>query len=352
MFYRFTFVSPEMKKIIVTGGAGYIGSHTVVELAKAGYQPVIVDDLRNSQRSVFKGIERILGDSPSFHEVDVADENALDRIFTLEGPVHGVIHFAALKSVPESVNEPLKYYQNNLSSTLSLLRVMQRNAVNAIVFSSSCTVYGVSPSPVLETAPDRNAESPYGWTKVIGEQMLRDAHAADPSLGITILRYFNPIGAHSSGHIGELPIGVPNNLVPFVTQTAAGVRKSLTVFGDDYDTPDGTCVRDFIHVVDLAQAHVRSIKWMEEKTEPACETFNIGTGNGVSIMELVKRFEAVNGLKLNYKLGPRRTGDIAKIWADTARSKEILGWQAEKTLDEALRDAWNWECKLRDLSEV
>ncbi len=347
------FALPTMKKVIVTGGAGYIGSHTVVELAKAGYHPVIVDDLRNSQRSVLAGIANILGETPVFHEADVADENALDRIFTLEGPVHGVIHFAALKAVPESMAEPLRYYHNNLSSTFSLLRVMQRNGVDALVFSSSCTVYGTTDVlPVVESAPDRNAESPYGWTKVMCEQILKDAQAADESLKLTLLRYFNPIGAHPTGHIGELPLGVPNNLVPFITQTAAGIRKSLTVYGDDYNTPDGTCVRDYIHVLDLAKAHVRSLDWMARKEASCCEVFNIGTGTGVSVKEIVDSFERVNELKLPHTIGNRRVGDVEQIWADSSKAAEVLGWRAERSLDESLRDAWNWECKLRNLAEA
>jgi UDP-glucose 4-epimerase len=342
-----------MKKVIVTGGAGYIGSHTVVELAKSGFEAVILDDLRNSNRSVLKGIENILGDSPRFHEVDIADENALDRIFTLEGPIFGVIHFAALKAVAESVAEPLKYYDNNLSSTFSLLRVMQRNAVKSIVFSSSCTVYGeTSELPVDESAPDRQAESPYGWTKVMCEQILKDAHLADPTLQVVLLRYFNPIGAHPTGHIGELPTGVPSNLVPFVTQTAAGLRKSLTIHGNDYNTVDGTCVRDFIHVVDLAKAHVKALNWMVTQKYPVCEAFNIGTGEGASVKQVVDTFQEVNGVEVPHHFGPRRPGDIEQIWANVDKSKQVLGWQTEKSLKEALRDAWLWECRLRKTEQV
>ena len=339
-----------MKKVIVTGGAGYIGSHTVVELAKKGFEPVILDDLRNSNRSVLKGIEGILGELPRFHEIDVADENALDRVFTLEGPVFGVIHFAALKSVGDSVAEPLRYYDNNLSSTFSLLKVMRRNAVRSIVFSSSCTVYGVNETlPVAESAPDRQATSPYGWTKVMCEQILRDAHMADPTLKVVLLRYFNPIGAHPTAMIGELPIGVPTNLVPFVTQTAVGTRKELTIHGSDYNTPDGTCIRDYIHVVDLAKAHVRALDWMVEKDDAVCEAFNIGTGEGVSVKQLVEAFQRVNSVEVPHHYGPRRPGDIEQIWASVDKSREVLGWHTEKTLDEALRDAWLWECRLRDL---
>ena len=337
-----------MKKVLVTGGAGFIGSHTCVELAEAGFEPVIVDDLRNSEERAIEGIARIVGRKPQVHRIDCCDEGAMLRMFRTEGPIHGAVHFAADKAVGESVAEPLKYYHNNIGSLALLLRLMKVHNVNRIVFSSSCTVYGQPEQlPVTETAPDRNAMSPYGFTKVVCEQMLRDTTASDKALKAVLLRYFNPVGAHPSAHIGELPLGVPNNLVPFVTQTAAGLRKQLTVFGDDYDTPDGSCIRDYIHVVDLAKAHVRALQWME-KSEPTCEVFNIGTGNGNSVLEVISAFTAETGAPLPFVIGPRRAGDTTAVYADTARSREVLGWKPTLTLRDALRDAWRWQNALSD----
>lgn len=336
-----------MKKVIVTGGAGFIGSHTCVELAAAGFAPVLVDDLRNSEERAIQGIAAITGRQPAVHRIDCCDEAAFDAVFQQEGPVHGVIHFAAYKAVGESVQEPLKYYHNNIGSLVVLLRLMAKHGVGRLVFSSSCTVYGQPDQlPVTESAPDRNASSPYGFTKVACEQLVRDTCASDRSLRAVLLRYFNPIGAHPSAHIGELPLGVPNNLVPFVTQTAAGLRKQLTVFGDDYATPDGSCIRDYIHVVDLACAHVRSLAWMDEREAPLCEVFNIGTGQGHSVLEVVRTFMQVTGAALPYVIGPRRAGDTTSVYADTTRCREVLGWQAELSLSDALRDAWRWQRSL------
>ena len=334
-------------KVIVTGGAGFIGSHTVVELIAAGYEPVIVDDLRNSEERVLDGLERILGRKPTFHRIDCTDEQAMRTVLHAEGGVHGVIHFAAYKAVGESVEKPLMYYRNNVGSLAVLLSLMQEFAVPHLVFSSSCTVYGQPASlPVAEGAPDRNASSPYGYTKVVCEQLVRDQCAADPSLKAVLLRYFNPIGAHASGHIGELPRGVPSNLVPFVTQTAAGLRDKLRINGNDYSTPDGTCVRDYIHVVDLARAHVRAIAWLEARTNPTCEVFNLGTGKGNSVLEVINTFAEVNGVKVPHEIGPRRAGDVEAVFADTTKSREVLGWTCEHDLRDALRDAWNWQRQL------
>jgi UDP-glucose 4-epimerase len=333
-----------MKKVIVTGGAGFIGSHTCVELVAAGYEPVIVDDLRNSQERALEGIAKILGRMPVVHRVDAGDPIALERVFKEAGQVFGAIHFAADKAVGESVQQPLKYYRNNIGSLVTLLERMEVHGTSRIVFSSSCTVYG-QPAilPVTEEAPDQDATSPYGYTKVVCERVLRDASVADGSLKIVLLRYFNPIGAHPSGHIGELPLGIPNNLVPFVTQTAAGIREKLTVFGSDYPTPDGSCIRDYIHVVDLARAHVRALEWMEERKAPLCEVFNIGTGKGNSVLEVLRTFESVNGVPVPHVIGPRRTGDTTSVYADTTRSREVLGWSPKFTLADGLRDAWRWQ---------
>jgi len=336
-----------MKKVIVTGGAGFIGSHAVVELMAAGLEPVLVDDLRNSDERVLQGIAAIMGGTPAIYRVDCADAAALDEVFRAEGPVHGVIHFAADKAVGESVHDPLKYYRNNIGSLVTVLDVMRAHGVRRLVFSSSCTVYG-QPShlPVNETAPDTMANSPYGYTKVVCERLLRDVCTADPAMKVVMLRYFNPIGAHPSGHIGELPLGVPNNLVPFVAQTAAGLRKELTVHGADYATADGSCVRDYIHVVDLAKAHLRALEWAEGQEAPLCEVFNIGTGQGHSVLEVVHTFEEVNGVPVPHRIGPRRPGDVEAVYADTTRSRTVLGWTAELGLRDALRDAWTWQQRL------
>ncbi|MFZ1686062.1 MAG: UDP-glucose 4-epimerase GalE [Flavobacteriales bacterium] len=332
-----------MKKVIVTGGAGFIGSHTVVELAAAGYDPVIVDDLRNSHERALSGIEAIIGRAPVTHRIDCGNASALHRVFA-DGDVHGVIHFAADKSVPESVSDPVKYYANNIGATATVLRTMEERGVKRMVFSSSCTVYGQpDASPVTELSPTGKVNSPYGFTKVVCERMLSDAVAADTTLKCVLLRYFNPVGAHPSAHIGELPIGVPMNLVPYITQAAAGLREKLTVHGNDYNTPDGSCVRDYIHVVDLAKAHVRALDWMEARTAPLCEVFNLGTGSGNSVLGTVKAFMDVTGVLVPYTIGPRRSGDIAAIWADTTKSGNVLGWQCAHDLRDALRDAWRWQ---------
>jgi UDP-glucose 4-epimerase len=332
-----------MEKTIVTGGAGFIGSHTSVELVAAGLQPVIVDDLRNSDERVLDGLERITGKRIAIHRTDCCDEQAMDALFAAERPA-SVIHFAADKAVGESVADPLKYYHNNIGSLVTLLRVMGRHGVKDLVFSSSCTVYGNSEHlPVTEASPTGDAASPYGYTKVVCERILRDACVADPALRVVMLRYFNPIGAHPSAAIGELPIGVPNNLVPFITQAAAGIRAQLTVFGDDYPTRDGSCIRDYIHVVDLAKAHVAALRWIGKGKAPLCEVFNLGTGQGNTVLEAVRTFEEVNGVKVPYVIGPRRPGDVVAMYADTTKGCEVLGWKTELTLADALRDAWRWQ---------
>ena len=336
-----------MRKVIVTGGAGFIGSHTVVELAAAGYEPVIVDDLRNSEERILYGIASIIGRKPAFHRVDCTDEAAMDRVFTSVGEVHGVIHFAAYKAVGESMEQPLMYYRNNIGSLEVVLALMAKHRIAQLVFSSSCTVYGQPAElPVTEEAPDNRASSPYGYTKVACERLIRDQHAADPALKAVLLRYFNPIGAHPSAAIGELPRGVPNNLVPYVAQTAAGLRERLRINGNDYGTPDGTCVRDYIHVMDLANAHVRAMEWADRHDGPTCEVFNLGTGTGNSVLEVVNTFMDVNGVKVPYEIGPRRSGDVESVYADTAKSSEVLRWRCTRDLREALRDAWHWQQKL------
>lgn len=334
-------------KILVTGGAGFIGSHTVVALVEAGFEPVIVDDFSNSEPTVLDGIRKILGRDVTFYDADCNDADALNRIFDQES-ITGVIHFAAFKAVGESVQQPLKYYRNNLGSTMLLLDLMCQHQVHNLVFSSSCTVYGQPEHlPVTELTPRLPAQSPYGNTKAICEDIIRDTAYAVAPLKALALRYFNPIGAHPSAEIGELPRGVPGNLVPFLTQTAAGKRASLTVFGDDYNTPDGTCVRDFIHVMDLAEAHVQALTLLNQTNEDASyDIFNIGTGHGASVLELIKTFESVNGVKLNYTLGPRREGDIEQIYADVTKANRDLGWQARRSLADALKDAWHWQQKL------
>ncbi|MBK6894825.1 MAG: UDP-glucose 4-epimerase GalE [Flavobacteriales bacterium] len=338
-----------MEKVIVTGGAGFIGSHTCVELVEAGFEPVIVDDLRNSDERVLRGLEAILGRSLRIHRIDCAGAEALEKVFAAERPA-SVIHFAADKAVGESVRDPLKYYANNIGSLVTLLRVMEKHEVKNIVFSSSCTVYGDTDQlPVTETSRTGVAASPYGYySKVVCEQLLRDASAADPALRVVMLRYFNPIGAHPSGIIGELPIGVPNNLVPFITQAAAGLREKLTVFGDDYPTRDGSCIRDYIHVVDLAKAHVRALRWIEKQEAPVYDVFNLGTGTGNTVLEAVNTFEQENGVKVPYVIGPRRPGDVVAMYADTTKSRKVLGWQTELTLADALRDAWRWQQTLAE----
>ena len=341
-----------MAKILVTGGTGYIGSHTVVELQKVGFEVVIVDNLSNSNIEVLNGIEKITGIRPAFENIDCTDYMALDRMFEKYPGIEAIIHFAASKAVGESVEKPLLYYRNNLTSFMNVIRLMREFGRHNIVFSSSCTVYGEADKlPVTEQTPRKPATSPYGNTKQMCEDILRDSLAAYDGLRGIALRYFNPIGAHPSALIGELPRGVPQNLVPYITQTAAGVRECLSVFGDDYPTPDGSCIRDYIDVVDLARAHVTAIaRMVEGRSKADYEIFNIGTGRGVSVLELVHRFEQANGVKLNYRIVGRRAGDIVAIWADPSYANTELGWKAERSLDDTLRSAWAWEKHLRGMA--
>jgi len=335
-----------MKKILVTGGAGYIGSHTVVELAQAGYEPVIIDNFSNSQESALAGIQAILGREVPCHRIDCGDAEALRQVFKTEGDVAGVIHFAAFKAVGESVQKPLAYFHNNVGSLITLLQVMRDENVTSLVFSSSCTVYGVPDQlPVTEATPTKPANSPYGRTKQMCEDVVHDAAAAPDNQTHTILlRYFNPIGAHESAKIGELPLGVPNNLVPFITQTAAGIREKLTINGNDYDTPDGTNVRDYIHVVDLAKAHIVAVqRLLDRKASDVVETFNVGTGHGNTVLEVVQTFEEASGQKLNYAIGPRRPGDVPAIYADATKSAEVLGFRTTTSLRDSLASAWKWQ---------
>lgn len=335
-------------KILVTGGAGYIGSHAVVELYNAGYQPIIVDDFSNSQESVLDGIQAILGVAIPSYRIDCGDPAALRDVLNREKDIQGIIHFAAFKAVGESVQKPLAYYHNNVGSLVTLLQVMAEFGLSNLVFSSSCTVYGVPEElPVTEQTPRQPANSPYGNTKKICEDILTDAAAAPGStLRTILLRYFNPIGAHESAKIGELPLGVPNNLVPFITQTAAGIREKLTIFGDTYDTPDGTNIRDYVHVVDLAKAHVVAVQRLLDGTGEAVETFNVGTGHGNSVLEVVKTFEEATGVQLNYSIGPPRPGDVPAIYADVTKATQELGFETTTTLAEALQSAWKWQQSL------
>ena len=336
-------------KILVTGGAGYIGSHTAVELLEAGYEVVVIDNFSNSEPFILDRIHEITGKDFAFEELDLADRSAVAEFFGKYSDLSGIIHFAANKAVGESVEKPLLYYRNNLVSLMNILEGMIAQDIANLVFSSSCTVYGQPEIlPVNETAPMQKAESPYGNTKQISEEIIADAVRAHPSLKGIALRYFNPIGAHESGLIGELPRGVPTNLVPFVTQTAIGLRKELHVFGNDYDTPDGSCIRDYIHVVDLAKAHVVAVdRLLKSKNKTNFEWFNLGTGKGVSVLEVVKTFEKVTGIELNYRIVGRRPGDIEKVWADTSFANEELSWKAKLGLDVALASAWAWEQKIR-----
>ncbi|MFN0013684.1 MAG: UDP-glucose 4-epimerase GalE [Saprospiraceae bacterium] len=333
--------------ILVTGGAGFIGSHTVVALAEAGYRPVVLDDFSNSQASVLEGLQRILGSEVPCYDRDCNDRPALLDIFQREN-IRGVIHFAAFKAVGESMMEPLRYYSNNLGSLLALMEVMLETEVSDLIFSSSCTVYGEPAAlPVTEESPVLPATSVYGNTKQVGEEILRDTVAASKPLRVVSLRYFNPIGAHPSAHIGELPLGTPNNLVPFIAQTASGVREQLTIFGGDYPTPDGTCIRDYIHVMDLAEAHVAALQLLQQSSAThQYEVFNVGTGHGASVLEVVRMFEEMTGEKLNFSIGPRRAGDVVAVYADVAKSEEQLGWTARRSLREALVDTWRWEQRL------
>lgn len=336
-------------KILVTGGTGYIGSHTVVELQQAGYEVVIIDNLSNSNRDVLKGIESITGIAPVFVEGDCTDLDTLKKLFEQNPGIKGIINFAASKAVGESVQKPLLYYRNNLNTLINLLECMPQFGVKGIVFSSSCTVYGEPDmNPIDETAPIKPATSPYGNTKQISEEIITDfIHSGAPVKSI-ILRYFNPIGAHKSAKIGELPLGVPQNLVPYLTQTAAGIRKELTVFGDDYNTPDGSCIRDYIDVVDLAKAHVVAMRRMlDGQDTDSIEIFNLGTGRGVSVLELISAFEKATGVPVPHKIGPRRKGDIEKIWAIPDKANNVLGWKAEVPVEETLANAWRWQTSLK-----
>jgi UDP-glucose 4-epimerase len=340
-----------MKQILVTGGTGYIGSHTTVELQHAGYEVVIVDNFSNSGIEVLDGIEKISGIRPAFEQIDLIDKEKVDAIFGKYPNIEAIIHFAAFKAVGESVAHPLKYYRNNLFSLVNILDAMERFEVLGIVFSSSCTVYGQPESlPVTEMEPIVKANSPYGNTKQISEEIIQDTLASCPKLKAIALRYFNPVGAHPTALIGELPLGVPQNLVPFITQTAAGLRKQLSIFGSDYNTPDGTAIRDYIHVVDLAKAHVMAVRRLiESKNKKPFEVFNLGTGNGLSVLDVVNSFERVSGLKLNYKIVDRRPGDVEKVYADTTYANVELGWKSESSLDDILASAWRWEKKIREM---
>jgi UDP-glucose 4-epimerase len=332
-------------KILVTGGTGYIGSHTAVELISNGFEVIIVDNLSNSREDVLEGIKQITGTKPAFEKFDLCDFDQLENFFKRHQDIKSIIHFAASKAVGESVQKPLLYYRNNLQSLINILELMPGYNIDSLVFSSSCTVYGQPEKlPVTEKSPILPAESPYGNTKQIGEEIIRDTLKSSASLNAISLRYFNPVGAHDTAALGELPLGVPNNLVPFITQTAAGIRPELSVFGSDYNTSDGTAVRDYIHVVDLAKAHVIAVKRMlEKKQKTGYEVFNLGTGNGSSVMEVIRAFESSTGVKLNYKLVDRRPGDIEQVWADTAYANEELGWKAELDINVMMASAWKWQ---------
>ena len=337
--------------ILVTGGTGFIGSHTTVELIEAGYDVVIVDDLSNSKIEVLDGIEKITGVRPAFEKVDLRDKDAAEAVFQKYPKISGIIHFAASKAVGESVQKPLLYYRNNIVSLINLLELMPQYDVKGIIFSSSCTVYGQPKPenlPVTELAPHQKATSPYGNTKEINEQIIYDYIHSGANIKSIVLRYFNPIGAHPSALIGELPNGVPNNLIPFVTQTAMGIRKELTIFCNDYNPPDGTCIRDYIYVVDLAKAHVAAMARVLDQDTDQIEYFNVGTGHGNSTKEIVDAFEKATGVKLNWKYGPRREGDIEKIWGNVDKANNVLGWKADTPLEDVLASAWKWQVKLRE----
>jgi len=340
-----------MKQILVTGGTGYIGSHTAVELQNAGFEVIIVDNLSNSSLEVLDGIEKISGIRPAFEQFDLVEADKVDAFFAKYPNIEAIIHFAASKAVGESVEKPLLYYRNNLVSLINLLECQLKYGISNIVFSSSCTVYGQPDElPVTENTPRKDAESPYGNTKKVNEDILKDTIAANPAIKGIALRYFNPVGAHPSAVIGELPLGVPANLVPFITQTAAGLRGELKVFGNDYDTIDGSAVRDYINVVDLAKAHVIAVeRLIYNRNKSGYEIFNLGTGQGVSVLEMVHAFQMATAVKLNYKIVDRRAGDIEKIWADTTLANEELGWKSETGLEETLLSAWNWEKRVRGM---
>ena len=334
--------------ILVTGGTGFIGSHTAVVLHQHGFNPIIIDNLSNSDAKVLDGLKQITGVDFRFYEGDCCNAPVVNQIFS-DQPIHGVIHFAAYKAVGESVAHPLKYYQNNLGSLSTLLGAMLAHQCPHLIFSSSCTVYGQPDAlPVTENTPKKPAESPYGNTKQISEEIIEDFVKANPDYRAIALRYFNPIGAHPSAIIGELPLGTPNNLVPFITQTAIGKRDSLTIFGDDYKTPDGTCIRDYIHVMDLAEAHVAALRHLAKPEAAPFDIINAGTGQGNTVMEVVKCFEETNDLSFNYKMGPRRPGDVEQVYADVSKAETLLGWKTQYSLQDALKHAWNWEKKLAD----
>ncbi|MDN3724713.1 UDP-glucose 4-epimerase GalE [Aequorivita sp. SDUM287046] len=339
-----------MKKILVTGGLGYIGSHTVVELQNSGYQVLIIDNLSNSSLDVLQGITNISKTAPSFERLDLRLKADVSDLFKRNQDIEGIIHFAASKAVGESVENPLLYYENNLNTLIYLLQECNAYGIKNFIFSSSCTVYGEPDTlPITENAPVKEATSPYGNTKQISEEILKDTCAVS-SLKSIALRYFNPIGAHQTAEIGELPVGVPQNLVPFITQTAAGLRKELSVFGSDYPTEDGSCIRDYIHVVDLAKAHVIAMeRLLKDQNETQFEVFNLGTGRGSSVLEVVNSFEKTTGQKLNYKIVDRRPGDVIAVYADTKKANEVLGWKTEKTMEDALESAWKWERKIRNI---
>jgi len=338
-------------KILVSGGLGYIGSHTVVALSEAGYEVIVVDNLSNTRIEVLDGIESIIGRRPAFYQLDLRNKLQVVELFDKEPSIEGVIHFAASKAVGESVENPLLYYENNLSAFIYLLKQLADKPKAHLIFSSSCTVYGQADvMPITEDAPIKVAESPYGNTKQIGEEILKDTVKVSSGFSAIALRYFNPIGAHDSAKIGELPLGVPQNLVPFITQTAAGIRKELAVFGNDYPTPDGTCIRDYIHVVDLAEAHVAALtRLVKGESISDYEVFNLGTGKGSSVLEVIESFEKVSGSKLPYRIADRREGDVIQAFADTEKANSILGWKSKYSLDDALASAWAWERKLRKL---
>lgn len=338
------------QKILVTGGTGYIGSHTVVELQNSGYEVVIIDNLSNSSADVVDNIEKVSGVRPIFEELDCLDYEGLNTVFAKHKGIKAIIHFAASKAVGESVQKPLLYYRNNLLSLINILELMPQHGVEGIVFSSSCTVYGQPDElPVTEKAPIKKAESPYGNTKQVNEDIICDTIKSGSPISAILLRYFNPIGAHPTALLGELPNGVPQNLIPFLTQTAIGIREKLSVFGNDYNTPDGSCIRDFINVVDLAKAHVTAIeRILDKKQKQAVETFNIGTGRGLSVLELINLFEKSTGVKLNYEIVGRRAGDIEKVWANPDYANNELGWKAEISIEETLKSAWAWQLKLRE----
>jgi len=336
-------------KILVTGGLGFIGSHTVVELQAKGFEVLIIDNLSNSFLTVLDGIEKISGKRPFFEQLELRDKSAVFSFFEVHQDISGVIHFAASKAVGESVENPLLYYENNINTLVYVLEALEKHQISNFIFSSSCTVYGQADElPITENSPVKIAESPYGNTKQIGEEIIQDTCKISQQLKAIALRYFNPIGAHPSAELGELPIGVPQNLVPFITQTGIGIRKELSVFGNDYPTIDGTCIRDYIHVVDLAKAHVVAIERLLGNTNiDNYETYNIGTGKGSTVLEVIQSFERVSNISLNYKIAPRRVGDVISAYADTTKVTSSLGWKADSTLDDAMRSAWNWEKKIK-----